>query len=617
MVQLMLDSGIPFVDDADMGMKQITVLVILSFVFLTVARELTWYVERLQFTGNDNVKRNELIPLMKLQPPGFFTRTEYSFSKLVNDMAVIERYYHSKGYLRASVQIAGIERDTALHGVAIRLKIHEGIQTIVHSIAFCGNTIFSDSLLSTFIPLKQNAPLDSVAYEQSGRIIKDHLAGRGYHFSTVSRRIQINEKQDSASVIYEIEKGPLVLRGDLEIVGAEDVRRKVLEREVVIKKGEAMTVFGIARSIRNLYGTGLFSYVLLEPQDTGSVTSEKDTVTVPVLIQVVKADMFSTDLGGGYNTEDGFYGTAAASYANFFSLGHRISLSTRLSIDLSYAQLVYSYPWVFGVPLFSDLTAFIERQEEVDFTGLFTGGLLSLNSRLDRRSWYRTWIQVENTLWLHDIVPKTDSVNNTRGNFVLLGAGYTHDRRNNLLNPRKGFFTFVQAEIAGPWIPWSDKFYRFKGDIRGYYPVLQNTLKVASALFAGYVMEYGGADRTVPPQELFRVGEGGVRPVRGYSDEAVVFPDDNATGGKFALIVTPLEITFPIYRILKGALFVDCGRIWQATDEIRLSDLRWSVGPGLRLVNLPIGLIRLDYGIRLDGEPDLEGRLHFGIGATF
>ena len=52
-------------------------------------------------------------------------------------------------------------------------------------------------------------------------------------------------------------------------------------------------------------------------------------------------------------------------------------------------------------------------------------------------------------------------------------------------------------------------------------------------------------------------------------------------------------------------------------DEFGLKDLRWSVGPGLRLVNLPIGVVRLDYGIRLDGDIDLEGRIHFGIGAAF
>lgn len=598
------------------GMKQIAALVIIFFGYLTVAQELTWYVEGIRFVGNDHIQRNELIPLMKLQPPDFFTRTEYSFSKLVDDISVIKQYYYGKGYLSASVQLAGIEKDTAIHGVAIRLRISEGVQTIVNPIVFYGNTIFSDSLLSTFIPLKENAPLDSVTYERSGRIIKDSLAGRGYHFSTIDRSIQINEKQDSASVIYEIEAGPVVLRGSLEIIGTEDIKRKIVEREVIMEKGEVMTSFEIAHSIRRLYGTGLFDYVILEPLDTGFVTSEMDTVTVPVLIQVVEADMFSIELGGGYNTEDGFYGTGEASYANLFSLGHRISLSTRLSTDLSFAQLVYSYPWIFGVPLFSDLIAFIERQEEIDFTGLFTGGLLSVNSHLDRRSWYRTWIQVKNTLWLQGIEPGENIDDDTRGNFVLLGAGYTRDQRNNLLNPGNGFFGFVEGEIAGPWIPWSDKFYRFKGDVRGYYSILQNTFKFASALFAGYVMEYG-TDRNVPPQELFRVGKGGVRPVRGYDDEAVVFSDDNAGGGKLALILTPLEISFPIYRILKGALFIDCGRIWQSPDDIGLNDLKWSVGPGLRLVNLPIGLVRLDYGIRLDGDPDLEGRIHFGIGATF
>ncbi|MBN1604693.1 MAG: hypothetical protein JW915_23995 [Chitinispirillaceae bacterium] len=95
-------------------MKYITALVMLSFVYIRAAQDLSWYVEGIHFSGNERIEQSELVPLMQLQPPGFFTRSEYSFSKLIDDISAIKRYYYKKGYLGASVVIAGIEKNTAL-----------------------------------------------------------------------------------------------------------------------------------------------------------------------------------------------------------------------------------------------------------------------------------------------------------------------------------------------------------------------------------------------------------------------------------------------------------------------------------------------------------------------
>jgi outer membrane protein insertion porin family len=333
-------------------------------------------------------------------------------------------------------------------------------------------------------------------------------------------------------------------------------------------------------------------------------------------VQLEAADLYNIQAGGGYTTEDGFYGTAEVSYANLFSLGHRIAVSGVLRSDISRGNIVYSSHWIFGQPLLTDVTAFIERQETVDFTGLFTGGQLSITTQAGLRNWYQTWIRFENTLWLHDTVSGQNISDETRGNVVLFGAGYTRDQRKNLMNAGIGYTGVVEGEIAGPWISWSDTFYRLTIDIRGYSSFFKSKIICASALFAGYVKQYGSG-KNVPPQELFRVGEGGVRALRGYDDESIIKQPGIAGGGKIALILNPVEATFPIYRMLIGSLFLDCGAIWQTPDHIRMSDLRWSAGPGLRLVDLPIGTVRLDYGIPLNKESDIAGRIHFGIGASF
>ena len=65
--------------------------------------------------------------------------------------------------------------------------------------------------------------------------------------------------------------------------------------------------------------------------------------------------------------------------------------------------------------------------------------------------------------------------------------------------------------------------------------------------------------------------------------------------------------------------------MWADSWSIRLGDLRYSVGPGLRY-QTPIGPIRFDIGYQLNPIPDLvvngatnfrRWRMHFSIGQAF
>jgi outer membrane translocation and assembly module TamA len=85
------------------------------------------------------------------------------------------------------------------------------------------------------------------------------------------------------------------------------------------------------------------------------------------------------------------------------------------------------------------------------------------------------------------------------------------------------------------------------------------------------------------------------------------------------------EARFPIVGRLRGALFVEAGNVWQDPWTLRLDDLRYDAGPGLR-VDTPFGLIRIDFGyqlrpvsgLRLDGQPQQSRwRVNFGIGEAF
>ena len=78
-----------------------------------------------------------------------------------------------------------------------------------------------------------------------------------------------------------------------------------------------------------------------------------------------------------------------------------------------------------------------------------------------------------------------------------------------------------------------------------------------------------------------------------------------------------VEYTIPIMPQLRGALFYDVGTVSAAEGSFS-GDVNSNVGVGLRIY-LPVGPLRLDYGIPLSSDEfnDSSGRFNFNIGYRF
>ena len=73
----------------------------------------------------------------------------------------------------------------------------------------------------------------------------------------------------------------------------------------------------------------------------------------------------------------------------------------------------------------------------------------------------------------------------------------------------------------------------------------------------------------------------------------------------------------PFYRFFDSATFVDVRNVWERPSDFRFSDLRASVGFGIRL-RTPFVLLRFDYGWKLDRRlGESRGAFHFSIGQAF
>jgi outer membrane protein insertion porin family len=199
---------------------------------------------------------------------------------------------------------------------------------------------------------------------------------------------------------------------------------------------------------------------------------------------------------------------------------------------------------------------------------------------------------------------------------ITLGMAY--DNRDSVLLTRRGMHADFSAEFAGGPLLGQTNIYKFQADAQKYI-LLPYDLILTIAGATG-VADYYGDSTEVPLFDRFFLG--GSRSIRGFGNRDIGPVDDNnePLGGD-TMAYTNLELTFPIMDRVRGAVWNDMGfldaRPFHYTDAIQEGDA--AAGVGLRL-NLPIGPLRLDYGIPYKDQGwnhNNTGKFSFDVGYQF
>jgi outer membrane protein insertion porin family len=93
--------------------------------------------------------------------------------------------------------------------------------------------------------------------------------------------------------------------------------------------------------------------------------------------------------------------------------------------------------------------------------------------------------------------------------------------------------------------------------------------------------------------------------------------ENNQPVGGQASFLFNIEERFPLFWILRGAVFLDTGQVWTNVDAMRLDSLQPSAG-GSIMFTTPVGPVRFDLGFRLKDSGDMPSSVfHFLIGNPF
>lgn len=592
--------------------RWIIFLILVGILSEVSAKADDWRLKNITISGNKTFKTSELKTLMALRKKWFFRSSGFSSSKLRSDISSLIRFYRSQGFFAVDLH-RSIKRDSTKHRVSVEIFIDEGERTRISAIGFSQSRSILDTSILAKLKSQPRCPLIMAELDSDADFLKSELANRGFLKAEVQPQLEVDSSKSNAKITFMVNEGPLISVDTIILSGNKHVHSRVLTRELDFSKGDTLTIGKIRSSEQKLYRTNLFNFAQIEPVvETDSFRDSSISQSCfPVKVMVQQADFFRIEGGLGYGTADGPRASLRTSYANVFQIGHSLTFNGKYSVKLQNAEVVYGVPWFLGLPLQFNNTVYLERHDDFKDTyyGVFRGIRFSVGRTTNFNLAYQflvNWEEINNLRAKNDShLPELPTKS--------IGARFSYDSRNNLINPSKGILNSFETEVSG-LTGNSNQFMKITDDFRFYWSA--GPVVIGSGLKVGWIKTFGQSI-AIPPQERFYVG--GARSVRGFSENYLkvelpgVLQDAN-----LMLTANLLDIRFPLFWWFQGAAFIDAGNVWQNVNYDNLfKDLRWAAGPGIRL-NTPIAVVRFDVGFKLNRKPG-EGlyELHFDLGQPF
>jgi outer membrane protein insertion porin family len=195
-------------------------------------------------------------------------------------------------------------------------------------------------------------------------------------------------------------------------------------------------------------------------------------------------------------------------------------------------------------------------------------------------------------------------------------GGIQNDSRDNPFLSRTGHRVVFTPYVAGGFLGGSEQIVGFSLEGRQYFHLWKDSILLFSGSLAS-VDTWGDGTRVRIYDRLFL---GGSNDLRGFSYRDVSPRDitGEPLGGQ-SLGAFTIEYTMPIIEKARFAVFYDGGFVNASPWDFTTNDYVSDIGIGLRL-DLPIGPLRIDYGIPIEKGPYKDagsGKFNFNVGYQF
>lgn len=582
-------------------------------------------VRRIDFIGNDSILASDLRKAMPTKTRNllfFFNKSGRLLPEQVaEDKAAIRALYQSRGFADAFVDDFNVQRLDNGTGVALNITINEGMQYRVGKVTFEGSVITTPEFLDSLITMREGSLYTPQGLNGDIKMIRDYYGTQGFVDLLLIPEI-LPAGPGLVDINYRIDEGVQSYVNLINIQGNTRTKDRVIRRELAIRPGEIFDTTMVDVSRQRLENLNYFSRVETAPQDT-LVPGRKD---LNVIVEEKRTGSFN--FGAGFSTIDSLVGFAELQQTNFdlFNVprftggGQRFRIRGQYGIERSDFVIAFTEPWFlgyqlsFGVEGFYREASFLSDVYNQRNYGVAFEFRKPLTKFLSARAEYRL-----EGIEIYDVDDQSAGtvIQDSAGTYTrsaVLGS-LTWDSRDSLFLTRRGELVEMTTFVSGGGLGGDVQVYGINLEAAKYWPLIWDMIFLMKGQLA--VTDTWGDEEEVPIFDALYLG--GANNMRGFNFREVGPKDQfgNPIGGNSLAYVTA-EITFPIISRIRGAFFTDWGYVNAEAWDWASSNVNADFGFGVRL-DLPIGPIRLDYGIPFitDEFNGGSGKFNFNIGYQF
>lgn len=569
-------------------------------------------VRSLRIQGNESIQEEQVRKQLFTRLPGFLKRGAFVPETLEEDLLAVKALYEKNGFNKAE-----IEEDVSFSldktRVSVDLDITEGPRTMISSLEVTGAAFLSSEEVGRTVRLKQGEPFRNYMLKSDENALSSLCSDKGYPHVKVKGEVNLSGDQTEAKVVYNIDPGPYVEMGDVYYAGNFRTREKIIQRELEIRPGESFSLRRMLEGQRNVREMDIFDSVKFK-----TIGLKENEEKVDLFVEVEEKKPYYFQIGGGYETQKGFFGKSKVGDHNLFGTNKDAWIGGEVS-EIGYrGDLGILEPRLFGTRISATLGLYGERKAEFnqDFGTRVLGASLGFSRKWLRRittglnfryEWRENFLQdsaAPDALSDEELDPR---------NVLVTTPLIRYDGRDSFIRPRKGVYSIFSVDISKGLENSQDDFLKYKLDVRFYLTVFER-LTFAWLARGGTVDPYNRSG-FVPEDQLFFLG--GTLDVRGFKENRLYFDADGNSVGGTSSVLGSMEARVDLGHNFEFVAFVDAGKLFDLSRPVLDDKVRTSAGPGLRYIT-PIGPIGVMYGFKLDRVGDEKlGRFHFTIGYTF
>lgn len=454
--------------------------------------------------------------------------------------------------------------------------------------------------------LSEGDPVDAQSILAAEHEAVVTLRAEGYPDAVAGARdIVVDHATTSASGRFTIEPGPFARFGEIRIPGEAVLRPSYVRRLAPFDTGDPAAPDALIEFADRL--SGLSGVERAEVRLGDAVEGEE---TRSVIVEMDAAPRHQLELGAGYSTTEGAGVEGEWTRRNMFGGAESLTLTARLATLDSLAGARLEFPnWQrYDQTLTLSAEAEVERTDAYDREAFTLGA--GLRRAISDELAATLGAEIETAR-----VEEASGVARTRAGDLQLAAvslGAIWDRRDNPLDPQRGFTLEGVVVPAAVFDDGFTTFYTTRVAATGYYPVAEDVV-LAGRVRLGTILNVDAAE--IPADRRFYAGGGGSARGFAYQSLSPVGPTGQPFGGT-SLVETSVEVRWRRSDNVGFAAFVDSA----AAGSDPMPDfgaMRAAVGIGVRYYT-GFGPIRLDLATpldRRDGEDPVS--VYISIGQAF